>query len=101
MPRRVLSEAEFNAVRNQVLQSLPDNWDEATFNRNIGMEMDKAIAEAEHSTAPVEGSATGRFVSNAAEMLNPVTMAKGIYGAVRHPIDTVTNIAGQQADQAR
>ena len=35
-----------------------------------------------------EGSAAGRFLSNAGEMLNPVTMAKGIGQAVMNPIDT-------------
>jgi hypothetical protein len=52
------------------------------------------------STQP-EGSAVGRFFSNAGEMLNPVTMVKGLYGAVRHPIDTGTALVGAQIDQAR
>jgi hypothetical protein len=46
-----------------------------------------------------EGSAVGRFFSNAGEMLNPVTMAKGIGQAVRHPIDTATSLYEGQMQQ--
>lgn len=56
-------------------------------------------------SAPVESapmpSATSRFLSNAGEMLNPVTIAQGLYGAVRHPVDTATNIGTAQWEQAR
>lgn len=46
-----------------------------------------------------EGSAAGRFLSNAGQMLNPIAAAKGIAGAVQHPIDTATNIYNASADQ--
>ena len=46
-----------------------------------------------------EGSAVGRFVGGAAEMLNPVTMARGLYQAVRHPLDTGATILQQQGAQ--
>lgn len=48
-----------------------------------------------------EPTALSRFASGAGEMLNPVTMAKGLYGAVRHPIDTATAIGQQHADTYR
>lgn len=47
----------------------------------------------------VEGSPSARFLSNAAEVLNPVTAVKGIAQAVRHPIRTATGIATAHAAQ--
>lgn len=59
-----------------------------------------AAREQERLTAeagPTSG-AVGRFAAGAAEMLNPVTLAKSVYQTVRHPIDTASNmIAAQQA----
>ena len=49
-------------------------------------------------------SAVGRFVSNAADVLNPVTAIQGLYNAVRHPIQTGSNVLqmhGEQASKAR
>lgn len=46
-----------------------------------------------------QGSATGRFLSNAGEMLNPVAAARGVYQAVRHPIETAGNIWDAQMEQ--
>lgn len=46
-----------------------------------------------------QGSAADRFLSNAGEMLNPVTMATGVYNSFRHPIDTATGILNQANDQ--
>lgn len=43
-----------------------------------------------------QSSALGRFASGAGEMLNPITMAKGLYQTVRHPIDTVAAIYQSQ-----
>jgi hypothetical protein len=51
--------------------------------------------------AAPQGSATSRFVSGAAEMLNPIAMAQGAYQAVRHPIDTAGAILSQQGEQLR
>lgn len=101
MPQRTLSEQEFTALRDRVLASAPQGMDEQGFNRWIGTAMDGAIAEAENLPATPEGSALGRFASNAGEMLNPVTIAQGIYGAVRHPVDTTINIGRAQFDQGR
>ena len=59
-----------------------------------------APASAEQFMPPgPEGSAVGRFASNAGEMLNPVNLAKGLYGAVRHPIDTAKNVGRSQYEQ--
>jgi hypothetical protein len=44
-------------------------------------------------------SATWRFLSGAGEMLNPVTIAKGAYGMVRHPLDTYESMVDQSAQQ--
>lgn len=100
MPQRVLTEQEFNRIRDRVLQSAPDGLDEPSFHRWIGPAMEQALGEAENTPAAPEGSATSRFLSNAGEMVNPVSIAKGLYGAVRHPIETVTSIGEQMADQA-
>ncbi len=87
MPR-TLSEAEFNAIKAKVLASAPDKLSESDFNRWVGPAMAQALGEAENSNPVPEGSATSRFVSGAAKNLNPITAIQGIYGAVRHPIDT-------------
>lgn len=99
--RRTLSEQEFNAVRDRVLSSLPKGLSEADFNRVIGPRMQQALAETEYQPATPEGGSVGRFVSNAAEMLNPISIVEGLYNTVAHPIDTATNIARQARDEAR
>lgn len=56
-------------------------------------------APAPDRHAAPDGSAAARFLSNAGEMVNPVNIAKGIYGAVRHPVTTAVAIGRSQADQ--
>lgn len=46
-----------------------------------------------------EGSATSRFLSNAAEMLNPIAAVKGIAHAVANPIDTYHGMVDASAEQ--
>lgn len=101
MPARTLSEPEFNAIKQRVLDALPSGLSEAEFNRVVGPALEQAIGEAENSPAPVEGSAAGRFLSNAAEQLNPIALAKGLVSAAAHPIDTLENIGAAAAEQAR
>jgi hypothetical protein len=43
--------------------------------------------EPSHATPP-QGSALRRLAGNFVEGLNPITLAKGLYQGVRHPIDT-------------
>ncbi len=45
------------------------------------------------------GSAAGRFVGGVWQNINPVTMAQGLYGAIRHPVDTLTAAAGAMGEQ--
>lgn len=106
MPARTLSEQEYNAVRDSVLASAPPNLDEATFTRWIGPQLAAAIAEAELRPPAPEGSALRRFAGGAAEMLNPVTMVKGVVGAVvpeafggTGPVSTVRTIGQQMGEQ--
>lgn len=102
MPR-TLSREEFDALKQSVLAALPDNLTEDEFNRQAPMRFEAALGEAENSSTPLTGSALSRFASSAGQMLNPVTMAQGLYQAVRHPIDTASGMAaaqGQQASQA-
>jgi hypothetical protein len=102
MPQsRTLSEPEFNAIKERVLASLPDDLTEEEFNRAIGPRLEAALGEAENSSPAVEGGAVGRFLSNAGEMLNPVSMVKGAYNTVRHPIDTASNIISAQTAEGR
>lgn len=77
------------------------------------MQLDNAVKEKlwilkSQETAPIpkelqpqqpQGSAVGRFASGLGEMLNPLTMAEGLYNTVRHPIDTGKAIIGQQGEQ--
>jgi hypothetical protein len=99
LERRTLSEAEFNAIKDRVLNEAPDGLDEASFMRWAGPRLDGAVAEAEFSPEPTKGGAVGRFVGNAASMLNPVEMVKGVYGAVTSPIETGKAMYGRQKEQ--
>ena len=109
MPQqRTLNEQEFNTIRDRLLSEAPDGLDEASFQRWIRPRLAAEVGRAENLPAAPEGGAVGRFLSNAGEMLNPVSAAKGVYDAVRHPIDTAANIygaskaqAGQAIDMAR
>lgn len=101
LSRRVLSEDEFNAIKDRLLAEAPDGLDEASFYRWIGPRLDGEIAKAEYSPETPKGSAVGRFVSGAAEMLNPIEMVKGAASAVVHPIDTAKGLIGAQVEQGR
>lgn len=101
MPQRTLTEEEFTVIKHSLLRAAPDGLDEAGFQRWFKPRFDGAIAEAEHSPAPVTGRAVGRFLRGAGEMLNPVTIAQGLYQAARHPIDTATAIGQSHVEQFR
>lgn len=101
MPQRTLSETEFAKIRDGLLSSAPNGMDEASFQRWVKPRLAAAIGEAENLPAPPEGSAVGRFFSNAGAMVNPVSAAEGLYGAVRHPIDTASSILSASADQGQ
>jgi hypothetical protein len=101
MPQRTLRESEFNAIRDRVLGDAPDGLDEASFTRWIGPRLAAAVGEAENLPPEPEGGAVGRFASNMGEMLNPVSAAKGLYDAVRHPLATASNIYEASANQGR
>ena len=60
-----------------------------------------AKREQDRLTQGPQGSATSRFVSNAAEVVNPLAIAKGLYQAVRHPLNTAMGIANASIDQGR
>lgn len=102
MPR-TLSEAEFNAAKDKALSAAPKGLSEAEFGRWWKIQgqslMDGAVAEAENLPATPDGSAVGRFVSNAVETLNPLTAIKGVANAVMHPIGTATAVVGAQGEQ--
>lgn len=53
---------------------------------------------AETPEAP-QGSAVSRFTKNAAEMLNPIEIVKGLGQMVRHPLDTYESMVDQSANQ--
>lgn len=58
-------------------------------------------ARAEDFLPPApEGSALGRFVWELGGALNPVTMAQGLYGAVRHPLQTGQGIIAAGVSEA-
>ena len=76
-------------------------------NRTVTLRGDSPPTEAElhqifasiNAEPQEQPSATSRFVSNAAEMLNPVTMVKGAYQAVTNPIETATAIGQKHVEQ--
>jgi hypothetical protein len=54
--------------------------------------------QADVQPAP-EGSAAGRFAGSLWDQVNPITMAKGVYQAVRHPLDTASALGDAQMAQ--
>jgi hypothetical protein len=99
MPQRILSEGEYETIKQALLARAPEGLDEAGFQRWFQPQFDGAIAEAENSAEPVSGGSLRRLVSGAGRMLNPATMAQGLYQAGRHPIETATGLAQAQMDQ--
>lgn len=93
-PTRTLDEWEFNQIRQRVLDAAPKGLSESDFQRYIGPAMAQAIGEAEN-TPKQDGSALGRFVSNAAEMLNPVAIGS----AILNPSRTAQAMLDASADQ--
>ena len=98
---RTLSEPEFNSIKDRLLAEAPEGLSERDLELWICPRLAAAVGEAEATPDAPQGSALGRFVSNAAEVLNPVAAVKGIASAVAHPVDTVTNIGRASLDQGR
>lgn len=101
MASRTLSRDEFNAIHQQVIDNAPPGLSREEFDRYYGPAMAQAIGTAENLPTAPEGSAFGRFVSNAASVLNPVAAVEGVYQAVRHPVTTTENLIGAQVGQGR
>lgn len=98
MPR-LLSETEFNTLREGVLKAAPDGLSEQEFHRYIGPAMEQALGQAENTNAPLEASAVNRFASGVWSNLNPVAAVKGLVNAGLHPIDTATNLLRAQGEE--
>lgn len=96
---RTLTQQEYNAIRDEVINRAPAGLSEEEFTRYIGPEMEKAIGIAENTTAPLQGSALKRAMSGLWSTVNPVNMATGLYRAVRHPVDTASGIIQAHGDQ--
>src|SRR5262245_54768311 len=104
MAGRTLSEAEFTRIKQAVLDEAPPNLSEADWQRYATVALAGAIAEAEHSPAPLEGSAVGRFAAGAWQHLNPVTMATGLYEAFKTPEATgqmLRNVVNAQVGEGK
>lgn len=99
MPQRTLTEAEFNSIRDGLLQAAPTGLSEQDFHNWMAPRFSEAVAKAENSAKPLEGSAVGRFLSDLGSMVNPIDMAKGIGTAIAHPIYTATGLVKAQGDQ--
>ena len=56
---------------------------------------------AKGSSQGPEGSAIGRFAAGAGEYLNPISMVSGAYQAVRHPLDTASQMLQAQVGEAQ
>jgi hypothetical protein len=76
---------------------IPDQVKEQLF---VLMSQETAPVPKETQTAQgPQGSAVGRFASNAWEMVNPINIATGLYNTVRHPVETGKAILSQSAEQ--
>lgn len=82
MPR-VLTEPEYNAITQQVLASMPKGLSEQDFNHMLPSMIAGAVATAENSPAPMQGSALGRFLSGFGQSVNPM----GLIEAIVNPND--------------
>ena len=89
MPRRVLSETEFERIKAEILARAPANLSEAEFTRWVGPVFAAEIARAEHSPPP---QTIGRFFSNLGEAVNLVTIATNLYKAVETPAATTQTL---------
>jgi hypothetical protein len=102
---RTVTEEEFTRIQREVqakLDAMP-GLSEQSYHAIGESLFQGALAEAEHSPKPVEGSALARFVSNAGGYLNPVTMVKGLYESIKSPEaveGTLRNIYNASAAQA-
>lgn len=101
MPQRTLSEAEFTAIKQKVLAAAPAGLDEDSFNRWAGPRMAAAIGTAESLPVAPAGSSLGRFAEGVWQMVNPVSLAEGLYGAVRHPVKTAVKVGKAQYEQGK
>jgi hypothetical protein len=96
---RTLSDQEFNTIRDRLLSEAPDHLSEQDFYNWITPRLSFEVGKLEAQPAPLDGSAMSRFAAGAGEMLNPVSLVKGIGSAVAHPIDTASNIYNASAEQ--
>lgn len=107
MASRTLSEEEFNAIKDRVLQAAPTGLSEQEFTRWSGPAMAQAIGEAENApakpTSALGDSAVGRGVSNFVNsavvepvkgLLNaaPIPQALGGSGVVQGPVNAVKGL---------
>lgn len=74
-----------------------------TYDGSVLFDPNRKPASAEDFTASSvpQGSALGRFAGNAAEMLNPLEILKGLFNTVAHPIETAGSVLSAQVDQGR
>jgi hypothetical protein len=102
MPRRTLSEAEFNAIKEGVLKHAPPGLSEKDWGIYSHRVFNEALIAAEQSPAPLEGSALSRATAGLWKHLNPATMVTGLYEAVKTPEafrQTVANLGNAQLAQ--
>lgn len=96
MPRRALTAEELAAIEDQIAAKLPAGLSDDEFDRLFGPAYEQALAIAENSPAPLQGSAMGRALAGVWQNLNPVAMAEGLYNAARHPLDTARSVFIEQ-----
>ena len=99
MPRRAIDPDELASIEAEIASKLPPGLSDEEFDRVFGPAYEQALGIAENSPAPLKGSAMSRALSGLWQNLNPVSMAQGLAGAVRHPIDTLTGMAAQSGEQ--
>ena len=75
MPPRMLSEDEYNTIKARVLESIPSGLSEDEFYRVAKPKMEQALGEAENMPATPEGSAAGRALTGAWNVLNQIGRA--------------------------
>lgn len=78
------------------IHEFPDDFTDADVSAAL-----ESVLPPSQASAPAgpEGSAVGRFASNAWEVLNPINMATGVYNAVTSPVETGKAVFAGQANQ--
>lgn len=92
---------DLHALVQRMIEGGESEDDIANVIRHFSAAPSRPVSAEDFAPPQPDGSALGRFVSNAAEMLNPITMITGTAHALAHPVDTAKALIGAQVGEAQ